>query len=180
MKPYVTYGIGIAVAGALLTLALFFMGVHNDVEKMQSTGSIAGWLTFAIAIIGVVLAIRATRNGSPDGGLTYGRGVLTALLVGVVAGVLGAVFNYVYTAIINPGMVETLREMQVAALEGKGLNQQQIDAAEGVMKIMTSPVVTSAMALLMTPIFYTIVGLIASIFLKREPVAPPAVPPAAA
>lgn len=180
MKISLTYGIGLSVAGALLTLVLFFLGVHNDAEKMQASNSIVGLIGILIPVVGIVFALRATRAAAPDGGLSYGKGVLTALLVGVVAGVVGAAFNYVYTAIINPGMMDTMLAMQVAALEAKGMSQDQIAAAEGVMKTMTSPVVTSVMALFATPFIYTLVGLIAAIFVKRAPVAVPPMPPGSA
>jgi len=129
MKISVVYGTGITIAGALLTFILYFLGAHNDVAKMEATSSVAGLVAgFAIPIIGLVLALRATRAASEGGGMTYGQGVLASLLVGVVAGVLGAVFNYVYGAIINPGMFDTIHEVQIAALEAKGnLTAEQVD-----------------------------------------------------
>lgn len=181
MKPYVTYGIGATVVGALLTFALYFFGAHNDVEKMQSTSTVAGILGFAIPIAATFLALRATRAAAPDGGLSYGQGVLNSLLLGVVAGVLGAVFNYVYGAIINPGMFDTIHEMQVATLEAQGtMSAEQIDQASEMMKKFSGPVFTSVMALVGSPFIYTIIGLIVSIFVKRAPAAVPPPPPAAA
>jgi membrane protein DedA with SNARE-associated domain len=171
MKPYVTYGIGVTVAGALLTFALYFLGAHNDVEKMQATSTVAGILAgFVIPVVATFLTLRAA---APDGGMSYGQGVLTALLLGVVAGVLGAVFNYIYGAIINPGMFDTIHEMQVAALEAQGkMTAEQIDQAAEMMKKFSGPIFTSIAALIGSPIFYTIIGLVVSIFVRRAPVMP--------
>lgn len=182
MKPYVSYGIGVAVIGALLTFALYFTGAHNDVEKMQATNTMAGLVAGLVIPIGAtILTLRATRIAAGDAGLSYGQGVLNSLLLGVVAGVLGAVFNYIYGTIINPGMYDTLHEMQIATLEAQGkLNAEQIEQAAAMMRRFSSPLFTSLGALFGTPIFYTIIGLIVSIFLKRAPIATPPPPPAAA
>lgn len=179
MKPYVAYGIGVTLVGALLTFALYFYGAHNDVEKMQATSTVAGIVAGAIVPIGaVVFTLRATRAASPDGGMTWGEGVLTALKLGLVAGVLGAVFNYIYGAFINPAMFDTMHEVQVAALEAKGnLTPEQIDQAAGMMRKFSGPIATSLGALIGSPIFYTIIGLIVAIFFRRAPVAMPPTPP---
>jgi hypothetical protein len=62
MKPYVTYGIGVTVVGALLTFALYFFGAHNDVEKMQATSTMAGIIAgLVIPVAATFLTLRATR-----------------------------------------------------------------------------------------------------------------------
>jgi len=182
MKPFVTYGIGVTLVGALLTLGLYFAGAHNDVARMQATNSLAGLVAaFVIPVIAIVLTLRATRTAAGDQGFTYGQGVLNSLLLGVVAGVLGAVFNYVYGAIINPGMFDTIHEMQVAALEAQGtLTSEQIDQAAEMMRKFSGPVFTSIAALLFSPVAYLVYGLIVSIFFRRAPVAVPPPPPVAA
>lgn len=34
MKNALTYGFGISIASSLLTLVIYFLGYHNDLEKM--------------------------------------------------------------------------------------------------------------------------------------------------
>jgi hypothetical protein len=180
MKPYVTFGLGISVIGALITLGLFFAGVHNDPEKLQASNAPAGWVSFAVSVLGVTLAIRATRNSAADGGLTYGMGVLTALLVGLVSGVLSALFILVYVNMINPEFLETNYQMALAQAQAKGVPDADLEKAEAVMRWFTGPVFITIWVFVVSTVLSVLIGLIASIFLRRAPVAVPPPPPESA
>jgi len=62
MKTTFKFGIGIAVASFVMGLILFFLGLHNDPEKLatgQIVGSVGGLL---ISIVGLTIALKARRE----------------------------------------------------------------------------------------------------------------------
>lgn len=173
MKQGLIYGVGTALAGAFLTLALYFFGIHSDMERMLATRTLVSLLGFAISIGGVVLAMRAARTAAPDGGLSYGRGVLVSLMVGIASGVVSAIFMWVYVAVINPEFAELNYQVAVSQAQERGMSDADIANAEGMMRLFTGPTFLAAMVFFMTPVMCVLIGLVAAIFLRRQPTAVP-------
>ena len=179
MKTALLYGVGISVAGAIVILVEFFLGLHNDPAKFQAgqwIGTIVGPL---ITIVGLVFGIRAVREGTPDRSLSYGRGVGTGTLIGLFSGLCGAVFFFIYGNFINPEYHELLfqytRDKQEAAMRARGMNTAALDQMEGMMRFLTGVTWMSLMAIVGSVVICLVVALIASAFLKRAPAA--AAPP---
>lgn len=176
MKIYLTYGLGIALLGALMNLCLYFFGYHDDVDQIQS----AQWIAMAVGLIitvgGLFLGIRAVRENSPVKSLSFGRGVLAGLLIGLFSGIFGAVFTYIYGAIINPGYHDVLYELQVQKIQETGVSAAQVEGMEGMMRFFTGPVWVAAASVFFAPIFSTIIALVLSAILKSAPAPQP--PPA--
>jgi len=178
MKNALTYGFGITVASSLLTLVLFFLGYHNDVEKMASgTAKILGALNWIIMIVGITLAIRTRRDASEDESLSYGQGVGAGTLTGVFTGLFSGVFTILYATVINPAFIGALQEQQKAVLAERGMSQAQIDQTAGMMEAIMSLPVIATMAIMFSVIFGFFVALIASAFLKRTAPEPALEPP---
>jgi FtsH-binding integral membrane protein len=178
MKTYLTFGLGIALFGALMNLCLYFLGYHNDVDQIQNGQWIGMVVGLIITVGGLFLGIRAVRENSPDKSLSFGRGVLAGLLIGLFSGVFGAVFTYVYGAIINPGFHDVLYELQIQKIQESGVPAAQVENMEGMMRFFTGPMWLAAANLFFAPIFSTIIALVLSAILKRDPAAP--TPPTAA
>lgn len=180
MKTYLTYGFGLALAGALLNLCLYFSGYHNDLDKIQSGQWIATALGLTLTVGFLFLGIRAVRENSPDKSLSYGRGVLAGLLIGVFSGIFGSVFYYIYGAIINPEFHDLLYELQIQKVAERGVPAAQLENMEGMMRFFTGPVWMAAASLIFAPIVNTVIALVLSAFLKRAPsVQPPPMDPQA-
>ena len=146
MKTTFKFGIGIAVASFVMGLILFFLGLHNDPEKLatgQIVGSVGGLL---ISIVGLTMALKARREEfAPEEG-------------------------FVYASVINPDMQEILVETEIAKMEDNGVPDGTIEQAEGMINIMTSPAVMGAMNLIFGFIFGVILSLIIAAFVKRDAV----------
>jgi hypothetical protein len=180
MKTYLTFGLFLALAGSLINFVIFFLGYHNDIDRMQAGQYIGGAASFVVTIALVALGIRATREASADRSLSYGRGVLAGLMIGVFSGLFGAVLVYVYGRIINPEYHDLLYELQIDKMAEKGMPASNIESAEGVLRFFSGPLFTAAMTVLFSPVVTIVIALIAAIFLKRAPAAaqPPAMPAA--
>ena len=171
MKTTFIHGIGIAIAGAILTFALYFLGFHDSVEKLgtaQTIGMVGG---FAISIGGLTLAIRARRDETPaDEPFGYGRALGAGTLTTLWSAIFGTLFHVLYTAVINPGMQDIIVENELNKLEAQGMTAAQIESAEGMIQMMTGPVIQSVFALIFGFLFGFIISLVVSIFLRREAV----------
>ncbi|MBS0631237.1 MAG: DUF4199 domain-containing protein [Verrucomicrobia bacterium] len=169
MKTYLTYGFAMALAGALLTLALFFMGYHNDPAKLQTAQRIGMVVGIAIGFVGISLGTRARRAETPESEpFGYGRALGAGVMVALFSCLLGFVTNYVYMAFINPGFGDIILQAQAADLEAKGMSSAQIEQAEKVTRFFISPLISSAFSMIFGFIFSVIIALITSAFLKRS------------
>ena len=161
-----------AIAGAVLTLLLFFAGFHDSVEKMKAAqwiGSIGG---LAIGVGCLTLAMREKRAQFPaDKEWGYGSALGAGVLTGLFASLFGLVTAYAYFAIFNPGFSEVVFQAQVAAMEAKGMSSAQIEKIEPMLRQWMSPIAMVIMQGVMGVVWSTLIALIVAIFLrKRTPV----------
>jgi predicted neutral ceramidase superfamily lipid hydrolase len=180
MKTYVTYGLLWAVAGAILTLAMFFLGFQSDLEKFKSGQLIAMVGGLIISIVFIVLGTKARRAEVPASeGFSYGQALGAGIMVGLFATLFGIVFNFIYTHYINTGMQDLIIQAQVDKWEAKGMSGAQLEGAEKMMRKTMNPAIQAVFYLVFGMIFSVIISLITSAFLKREPVEEP-IPPVSA
>lgn len=180
MKTTFTYGLGMAIAGALLNFAFYFLGYHDTIEKFAVAQKAGIFVGLAIVIVGLILAIRARRSETPaDEDFGYGRALGAGALTSLWSAVFGTLFNLLYATVINTGMRDLIVESQLDAMAKKGMSSAQIDQAEPMIRTMTSPVIQSAFGLVIGFLFAFILSLIIAAFLRR-PAADEVPPPIAA
>ncbi len=168
MKTPLTYGFFSALGGAIITLLLYFTGLHDSVEKLSTAQWVGGILGLAVLVTCLALAMRDKRAAAPADaewgyGSAFGTGVLTALF----ATIFGAIVTYVYFAFINPHMTEVIFAAQQAKMEARGLSATQIANAEPMMRKMISPGISTCFQAIFGFIFSVIICLIVAIFFKN-------------
>lgn len=168
MKTYVTFGFGSAIAGAILVLALYFLGFHSAPEKIGTAQMIQMIAGTAIAIVFIVLGTKARRAEVPaTEPFGYGRALGAGMMVVLFSALFGVIFSYVYSAFINPGMMDVAAQAQIEKWEAAGMSSSQIDAAEKVMRKMMSPGLQAVFGLVGGLFFGLVITLITSAFLRR-------------
>lgn len=182
MKTPLTYGFAMAVAGAVLTFAMFFMGFHDTPEKMDSifTNTVNFVGPLAIGITCLVLAMKEKREDTPaekDWG--YGSALGTGVLTVLFGSLIGAVTAYVYYVFINPNIGEVIYQVQVAKMEAKGMSSDQIEKAEPMMRKFMNPVMMTVFQSVIGFVWGVILSLVVAIFFKKRPEAPLAAEPPA-
>src|SRR5215217_3994138 len=102
MKTYLTYGLAMAIAGALLILMLYLLGFHSDPAKLetaQALGMIGG---LVIGVVCITLGIKARRAELPlTENFTYGRALGTGVMIALFASLFGLVTSFAYAKFIN-------------------------------------------------------------------------------
>lgn len=168
MKTCALYGFISALAGAFVTLILYFIGFHSDASKLQAAGWIGGLLGFAVTVACLVLGMKARREELPkEADFGYGTAVGAGALISLVASFLSSVFAYVYYAFINPAFTDLMVQAQLAKMEARGMSGDQLEKAETMTKWMMSAGPASVMAFFYIFIMGVILALIVAAFLKR-------------
>jgi hypothetical protein len=168
MKTYVTFGFGSAIAGAILMLALYFLGFHSSPEKLGTAQMIQMIVGTLIAVVFIVLGTKARRAEVPvTEPFGYGQALGAGMMVSLFAVLFGVIFGFLYSHFINPGMVDIAAQAQIDKWEKAGMSSSQIDAAEKVMRKMMSPLAQAIFGFVIGMFFSLIISLITSAFLKR-------------
>ena len=177
MKTCSLYGFIMALAGALLTLVLYFMGFHSDPARLEAAKWIQNIGGLAIGVGVLVLGVRARRAEVPETEeFGYGRAVGAGVQISLVSSVLSAAFTYAYGAFINPGFAEILVQDAMDKAQAKGASGAQLDQAEKFIRLMMGPGAMSTLALILGFIFGVIIALVVGAFLKRAAAeSPPAI-----
>lgn len=172
MKTYLAFGFALALAGSVLTFALYLLGFHSDPAKVD-TGQFISMIAMAAIAVFCIVAGTKTRRASapPDEEFGYGRALGAGVLISLFAGLFNVVGNLVYMQLINPEFRDVLVAAQVQKWEAAGMNSQQIESAETVMRKMMHPAIQAVSAFFGTLIIGSILSLITAAFLKR-PAAP--------
>lgn len=170
MKTPLIYGAVNALIGALITYAFFFAGFHDTPDKMKQVQTFSTVIIVVVSVVCLALAMRERRAEFPADrnwgyGTAFGAGAMTA----VWATVFGTVSAYIYFGIVNPQFSETVYQMQVQALEAKGLSASQIESASGMMRTFTGPIAMCVSQAIMGFLGGVILSLIVAIFFRNRP-----------
>jgi hypothetical protein len=168
MKTYLTYGFAMALAGGLITLALYFLGYHTDAAKAAAAQWVGLPFYLAASIIILVLGIKARRSEIPlSEPFGYGRAFGAGVLVILFGALFGIIFNYLYFQFINPGFADLMIQVQSDKMEAKNMGAAQIEQMERVTRMMMKPPIMAIGGFLQSMFVGTIIALITASFLRR-------------
>lgn len=164
-----TFNAGIrwgGITGGVLILfgLLMYVTGMSDPYKESPLQHI-GWI---IVIGGVIMGIMYFKDNN-EGIMSYGQGVGTATMVGLIAGIISAIWIFIFFKFIDPDMLEAIREFSFEkATESGEIPEEAEENMRKMMNTFTSPVVMSITSVLMYTITGLVVGLIGSAFMKTR------------
>ena len=169
MKTYLTYGFAMALGGALVSLAMFLLGLHDSPSKLDTAQWIEGGCGLAVGIACIVLGTKARRaEVPPRENFGYGSALACGVMITLFAALIGLVTNYLYTAFINPNLVEVLLQSQVEKLEADGIPADRIEQIQKMSATMMKPAVLAVFGFISGMFFGTVISLITAVCLKRS------------
>lgn len=171
MKHYLTYGFAMALGGALVVFGLFFLGLHDSPDKLDTAQTIQMCAGLAIGITCIVLGTKAKRAALPaTAEFGYGSALGAGVMITLFASLMGIFTNVLYAAVINPHFGEVIIQAQAAKMEAKGIPPDKIEQIQKMTATMMKPPVLAAMGFLSGMFFGTIISLVTAAFLKRPAV----------
>lgn len=160
-EPALLYG-GITGGAILLhSVVLYALDASFSVYAQ-----IMGYL-LPIALLFLVLYLY--RNEKMGGIMSYTQSLGMGSLIMVVAGIISAVYMYVFIKYIDPDFVNVMTQMQEEKLLEKGMDEASIEATMEFTSKMKSAGVLAVISFLGTAFMGVIFSAIVSIFLKKEP-----------
>jgi Na+-driven multidrug efflux pump len=151
-------------AGLLFSAVYIVLALIPQLIGNPDQSTIFGFINFAVVVVGVVLSIRYYRDQANNRRLSYGQGVLFSLLTSLIVAVLSSIFQIISLSTFGKAFFEKMKEVQFNKMSEQGLPEESIDMAMNFM----SPGFIVASSFFGVIIFFLIVGLIASAFLKTN------------
>ncbi len=132
------------------------------------TGLIGIAVLIGVSALVGVMAIRQ-HTGDLGGYISFGRAFVVSLVALIIAGVISGLFNVLYTTVIDPGMTDRVMDCMADIYEEQGLDQDQIDAALGFLKIAYNPFLQVVTSIFTSAFFAAIIGLVLAAVMKKNP-----------
>ncbi len=168
MKTYLTYGFYMAFGSALIVFALYFLGFHSEAAKIDLAGKIQMGVGLAVSITCIVVGTKERRAElSAAENFSYSSALAAGFMIVLFASLFSAVFNYLYSTVINPGFIEIMLQAQSGKLEAQGLSAEKVEQINGFTRKMMQPAIQAGLGLLGGLFFGTLLSLITAAFLKR-------------
>jgi hypothetical protein len=160
-EPALLYG-GITGGAILLhSVVLYALDASFSVYA-QITG-------YILPIVLLVLVLSMYRKEKLGGIMTYSQSFGMGALVMVVAGVISAIYMYVFIKYIDPNFINVMMQMQEDKMLEKGLDEAAIEQAMEFTSKMRSVGFLTIMSFVGTAFMGVVFSAIVSIFLKKEP-----------
>ena len=153
------YGLLTALALFVVGLILEFSGLVDPIARKGTL--IANILNLAVLFGGLYLATQEYKKQSGNS-ITFGKALGFATWVSLFIALATVVFSLLQIYVINPDMVEMIREASIEDMESRGMSEEQIEQGLAIMKIFTSPLAISITAAFITFVMAFIVSLATS------------------
>lgn len=160
-KTAMIYGLYIGVIIMLYSVILYVTG--------QTQNTTLGYLSFLIYGGTIVIAQIHYRNHVLDGSITYSQALGFGVAIMLFSGIVTALYTMILYSFIDPTLVDQMKTMQEEAMLQKGMSEDQIEAAMSVASKMMTPGWMSIMGLLGSVLIGTLISLISSAFVKKQP-----------
>lgn len=161
MKSAMTYGLMLALALIAIHLVQYLMDVYKPPAWVNL-------LTYAVIVGGIVYGTIRFRDDELGGYISYGKALGFGVLLSLFASIVYGFYNYLLTAVIDPGYMEGVYRMLEENLLEKGMNYDQVENLMEDMKKLQTPLFMVFSSVFGFTFMGTIFSLITSIFLKKE------------
>lgn len=123
----VRYGLLLALSWLLVDFLIRIAGF-----SFMTFGIAAVLGSVVVSVVWLVMAHKAFKLAN-SGMMTFGQGVLIAVVMLLISGVLSGLFNYVYLHYIDPEFVERMKAGMVEFMERNNVPDEQIEASAAKM-----------------------------------------------
>lgn len=159
-KSAMIYGLYLALGLTLFSVILYATGLILN-QKI-------GYFSLIIYVVGIIVAQIHYRNSELKGTISYSQALGFGVAIMLFSGIITALYTLILYSIIDPGLIEQMKNVQEETLMKRGMNEDQIEATMAITSKMMTPGWISVMGLFGSVFMGTIVSLITSIFVKKQ------------
>ena len=153
-------GLYLGITSVLISLVVYAMG--NHVQPHWSVSVISVVVMIAFIVMGMNKF--KTANG---GFMSWGQAVKVGVGLTVVSTVIAIAYNLIFANFIEPDFMQQVAAVQQQAWVDAGMTSEQIESSKEMMEKFQSPVITSAIGLVVAAFVSFIVSAIAGVVLKN-------------
>ncbi len=162
-KFALNFGVLLAVISITFALMLYFMDMHY--ERSWGLSIVNGIIMIAVIAFGIFQFKKAG-----DGYLTLTEALKVGLGIALIAGILGVLYQFVFTNYIEPDFMANTMEMQQREMIAKNpnLTQEQLDNAKEMMQTFSNPALGAAIGIVISLFFGFIISLFSGLIMKKQ------------
>ncbi|SDD94074.1 Protein of unknown function [Mucilaginibacter pineti] len=159
-QPAIKWALIGLIASIIITYSFQFLNIDPN--------SSAKYISYILFIAFLCLTQKEYKDQLGDY-LTYGEGFMSGFLYSVFAGVLGAIFLYVYLAILSPEQVTKMIALMQANVEAnKNISPEQAEQAVSMASKFMTPTAVAIITLIGSVVMGAIISLITAAIFKKE------------
>lgn len=157
-----TYGLITGAVMIVYSLILYLLNLHLN--------KYLGYISFFIMIAGMSYGTIQFRNKIMKGFISYGKAYSSGFMIALFAGILGAIYAYIFYKLIAPDVVGEILDMTRQNIMSKSpqLSDEQVEQAMNMTAKFMTPALMSIFYLIYSLIVAAIGSLITSIFIRKE------------
>lgn len=162
-KIALNYGLLMGLISIVFSVVLYVTNNHIDRPWWASL------LSIVISVILIVYGLKAYREAN-GGFMSLGEALKTGVAISLVAGILGAIYNYLFMTVIEPDFTAQVLEFTEAQMyeQNPNLTPEQAEVGLSFTEKLMSPAIMSAIAIIASVFFGFIISLIAGLIMKRS------------
>lgn len=156
-------------AGAILGLVMVAFTIVLYVLNLTTSKSL-NLLFYVFIVAGLYISIKQYGKEQLNGFLTYKVSLSYGILVSFFASVILAFFTYLLYKLIDPDLINKLKELQIEEMLKRGITEDQIEYMQdsSIFKMMLSPGMIAISSLFTYTIVGVLLSLIVSFFTKSK------------
>ena len=162
-KIALNYGLLLGLASIALSVVFYVMNVH--LERPWWT-SVIGILVMTVII---VYGLKAFKKDN-EGFLSLGDAIKVGLAISVIAGIISAIYNYVFMTYIEPDLVTQMLEMTREQMieQNPNMTEEQLEMGLSMTEKFMSPGIMAAFSIIFTLFLGFIISLISGLIMKQN------------
>ncbi|SHE94729.1 Protein of unknown function [Arenibacter palladensis] len=161
-KYALTYGLILGAISVAFLLMLYSLDMHYQGGPMVMGVSLL--ITIAVIAIGMIQFKKDNK-----GFMSFGQGLKVGVGIGLIAGIMGIIFNQILAGVIDPEMMNKAMEYQKGLLmETTKMTPEQIDAQMEGAKKFTTPSMQIVFGLVYSVVASLLLSLIPALILKKK------------
>jgi hypothetical protein len=168
-KPMFRYALNWGIIIGLVVVILSLLAYMIGMDKVRSLQ----WINLLIMLGLIVVAQVQYKNNNPGIEIGYGRMLGLALLVGLFASVVLAIYNYIFMTFIAPEFLEFIRQQGELSIMNQEMPASAREKALEMQEKFTQPWVMSAFTIFQMEFMVFVGALLTSIFTKGTAPAKP-------